>query len=464
MSKLYYLSAAKLARSIRTKEVSSREVVEAHLRRIEEVNPKLNAVVQFTADSALDEAQKADEALASGNDLGPLHGVPVTFKDAFETAGVVSTGGIKGREGFVPTEDATVVARLRNAGAILLGKTNLPELGMAWETDNLVYGRTNNPYDLDRTPGGSTGGEAAIIAAGGSSLGFGADSGGSIRQPAHFCGIAGIKPSAGLVPRTGHFQPAGGPLDSFFQVGPMARFVEDLILTLPLVAGPDGRDFPTAPVPLGNPARVDVGRLSVAYHTDNGIMSPTTETANAIRKAAEALADSGATVTEARPQEIEKSFELYETLSRAADGADCRRLLEETGTTQVSPLLQQWFDLLPGKVISLEEFEAAFVQWDEFRIKMLSFMDDHDVILCPTAAYPAMHHGTTFDSANLAAFSYTETYNLTGWPGVVVRAGTSPEGLPIGVQVVAGPWRDEVALAVAQRIETLCGGWQPPPL
>jgi amidase len=205
-----YTSATALAKAIRAKEISSEEVVNAYLRRVEAVNSKLNAVVQFTAEAALAQAREADATLARGAIKGPLHGVPFTVKDNIDTAGVICTVGTKGRTSFVPTQDATIVTRMRTAGAILLGKTNLPELALAFATDNLVYGRTNNPYDLSRTPGGSSGGEAAIMAAGGSPLGLGNDFGGSIRLPSHWCGIAGIKPTSGRVPRTGNFPGPGG--------------------------------------------------------------------------------------------------------------------------------------------------------------------------------------------------------------------------------------------------------------
>ncbi|PYS75892.1 MAG: amidase, partial [Acidobacteria bacterium] len=228
MDEIIYSSATELARAIVEKEVSSEEVVNAHLARIEEANPKLNAVVRLTADAARARAREADAALARGDTWGPLHGVPVTIKDAFETAGVVSVGGTRGRAGYVPQEDAAGVARYKSAGAVVLGKTNVPEVSFAFESDNLVYGQTKNPYDLTRTPGGSSGGEAAAIASGMSPLGLGSDAGGSIRVPAHFCGIAGIKPTSGRTPRTGHFPPMGGLLDSIWQIGPLARRVEDL--------------------------------------------------------------------------------------------------------------------------------------------------------------------------------------------------------------------------------------------
>jgi amidase len=318
-TELIYLSATDLARAIRQRKVSAEEVINAYLQRIEAINPKINAIVQLTADTAREQAREADVALAHGKSKGPLHGVPMTIKDLFETAGVICAAGTQGRATFVPTQDATVVARLRTAGAILLGKTNVSEVGFAPETDNLVYKWTDNPYDRSRTPGGSSGGEAAIIAAGGSPLGIGSDAGGSIRLPCHFCGIAGLKPTSGRVPRTGNIPPPGGALDTLWQPGPMARFVEDLILTLPIIAGVDGRDPGIIPMPLGDPRTVNLKSLRVALYTDNGILPPTPATATTVQTAAKALSDAGLMVEEARPAGIEQSFDLFWGLV-AADG------------------------------------------------------------------------------------------------------------------------------------------------
>ena len=464
MDELIYASATELARAIRSKEVSSEEVVDAHLRRIEEVNPKLNAVVQLTEDAARAQAREADAALARGHIKGPLHGVPITIKDNIETAGVICTGGTKGRASFVPTEDATVVARMRAAGAILLGKTNMPELGLALETDNLVYGRTNNPYDLSRTSGGSSGGEAAIIAAGGSPLGLGNDMGGSIRLPAHFCGIAGIKPTTGRVPRTGHFPWPTGWWDMLWQPGPMARFVEDLILTLPIIAGVDWRDPTVVPMPLGDPKKVDLKSLRVAFHTDNGIMSPTSETVKVVQKTAKVLSDAVMTVEEDCPQAIEQTFVIFNGILAADGGEGVETVLQTVGTTEMHPWTQRLREFARGVTLTTAEFGGLMLQWDEFCSSMLSFMDKYDVIICPGCAFLAPLHGASLDLEMIPAFTYTMTYNLTGWPGVILRAGTSPEGLPIGVQVVARPWREDVALAVAQHIETVLGGYKRPPL
>ena len=462
MDELIYASATALAKAIRAKKISSVEVTEAHLKRIETVNSQLNAVVQLTADTARAEAQAADAALARGDNTGPLHGVPVTIKDNIEMAGRVCTVGTKGRTAFIPAQDATVVTRLRTAGAVVLGKTNLPELGLAFESDNLIYGRTNNPYDLSRTPGGSSGGEAAIIAAGGSPLGLGNDAGGSIRLPAHFCGITGIKPTSGRVPRTRTPPGPGGALDTIWQNGPMARFVEDLSLTLPLIAGIDWRDPGIMPMPLGNPQSVDLKRLRVAFYTDNGIVSPTPAIAAVVRNTANVLSAAGLAVEEARPTGIEQSYEIVLALFGADGGVGIQMLLQMFGTTERHPLMQGFLEVLRPHAMSTTEFNALLFRWDMFRSAMLGFLEKYDVIICPVNAYPALPHGTSLE--NLSAFSYTITYNLTGWPGAVVRGGTSPEGLPIGVQIVARPWREDVALAVAHHLETALGGWQRPPL
>lgn len=464
MNKLIHASATALAQAIRNKEVSSEEVVNACLQRIEEVNPRLNAVVQLTASTARAQARAADAALHRGENIGPLHGVPMTIKDSIETEGVVCTGGTSGRATFVPTQDATVVARLRAAGAILLGKTNLPELSLAYETDNLIYGRTNNPYDLSRTPGGSTGGEGAIIAAGGSPFGLGADLAGSIRVPSHFCGIAGIKPTTDRVPRTGHFPSLGGVLRELWQIGPMARFVEDLTLTLPIIAGVDWCDPTVVPMPWRDPQAVDLKSLRVAFHTDNGIVSPTSDTIAVVVRAAKALSDATMAVVEARPPGIEQTNEIRAGLHGADGGAGVERILQMVGTKKTHPLFHSRQAKMRSYTLSIAEFGVALDKWDSFRSTMLSFMQNYDVILCPVNAYPAIPHGASFEDKIYASFSYTRTYNLTGWPSVVVRGGTSAEGLPIGVQVVARPWREDVALAVAQYIETIGGGWQAPPI
>jgi amidase len=364
--------------------------------------------------------------------------VPFTAKDNLETRGVVTAIGVPERAGLVPAADATAVARLRAAGGILLGKTNCPPWGGGLETDNPVYGRTANPYDPARTPGGSSGGEAAAVAAGLSPCGLGTDSGGSLRVPAHFCGVATLKPTAGLVPVTGVVDdegPVGALSDPRTQLGPVARAVADLSLLLKVLAGPDGRDAGVAPVPPGDPATVAVAGRRVAVHGADGggpgAGTPTTpETTATLAAAAAALADAGARVEEAAPP---------------GDGH--------------ALTLEVWRSYQPG-TDSLALYRLLR-RWDRYRAGLLAWMTGWDAVLSPVYDCPAPPHGATETPALRHAVRWTTPWSLAGWPCAVVRCGTSPEGLPIGVQVVAAPWRDDLALALAAHLEQALGGYQP---
>src|SRR5882762_6423 len=298
-----------LARAIRTKKVSSLEVVRAHLEHIHTVNPRLNAVVFATAESALKQARAADRKNTRKNVPGPLHGVPFTAKDIFDTAGLPTTAGLRMLRSNIPDRDATVIARMREAGAILIGKTLCPPGGVGGESWNALHGGTRNPYDINRSPGGSSSGEASIIAAGGSPLGIGSDSGGSIRMPAHYCGIAALKPTAGLVPATGGYGLPGGLSDPRSQVGPMARYVSDLALALSVLAGPDGIDSGVVPVPF--PKRTPpLEGLKVAWYTDDGMSKPTAAVVATVKAAAKALAGAGCTVTEERAPSLVEAYQV----------------------------------------------------------------------------------------------------------------------------------------------------------
>jgi amidase len=427
---LFMHSATELARLVRQREISAYELIDAHLRRIEQVDPQINAVVQLDAERALDAARGADAALLRGSPLGTLHGVPFTVKDNFETEGIVTAIGVAERASTVPTSDATAVIRLKAAGAILLGKTNCPPWGGGSDTDNEVYGRTNNPYDLERSVSGSSGGEAAIIAAGGSPLGLGSDSGGSIRDPAHFCGLAALKPTAGLIPVTGILDDEGrfGMMsDPRTQVGPIGRSVADVATLTSVLAGPDGIDAGCIPVPFQDPSTVSIQGLRVAVHYDNGVVTPAPETTATVRAAADALATAGVIIQEA--DHPAGGHELTHEIWRSYD----------------------------GEISSLELYRVLR-RWDAYRSKMLRWLADWDGILCPVYPTAAHLHGEPIRNG----VSYTTPYSLTGWPCAVVRCGTSPEGLPIDVQLVAGPWRDDLALALASALESLLGGYQPP--
>jgi len=453
---MQFTSTTKLARAIRNRQISAEEAVDACLKRIAAINPKLNAVVQIAGKEAREKARQADAALARGEVLGPLHGVPMTLKDSFDAAGIISTGGTLGRKSFIPREDATVLKRLKAAGAILLGKTNTPELTLSFETDNLVYGRTRNPHNLGYSPGGSSGGAAASVAAGAVPFDIGSDYGGSLRYPAHCCGIATIKPTSGRVPRTGHILPCGGVLDSFQQIGPLARQVEDLALLMSLIAGPDWRDPAIVPMPLGHPDDVELKALRIAFHGDNGLITPTPEITRAVLNAAELLQGHGLCVEEIRPDGLQQGYDIMMGLLAADGGESVRRLLDQAGTREHT---LHWLD--KAQPLPPAEFAALMDRWTAFRSDMLRFMRNYDVILCPVNACPALPHGAI--RGDLLAFSYTMAFNLTGWPAAVIRGGTAAGGLPLGLQIAARPWREDVALAVAGFLEQRLGGCQPGP-
>ena len=452
-----FISATRLAKSIREKKISSSEAVKAHLNRIAVVNPKLNAVVQLCAERAVSEARQLDAMQAKGNFKGPLHGVPMTVKDSFDTEGVVTTGGTLGRKTYIPPRDATVVARLRAAGAILIGKTNTPELTLSFVTTNLIHGQTRNPYNLNHQPSGSSGGAAANVAAGGSPFDIGSDFAGSIRAPAHACGIAGLKPSAGRVPRTGHIIDYGGAFDSWQQIGPLVRRVEDLYLLLPVIAGPDYEDAATHPVPLYDPASVTLKDLRIAWYCTNGELHPIEEIQVAVKKCADWFDAAGAHVKESMPPRMKEMAEIRDRMNEANARSSARRIIEHWGTNQISPTLR-----LGGQSRLANEFSHLVEQMDECRSAMLAFLEDCDLILCPVQPFAALPFEEV--TSNPGSLAYTNPYNITGWPAAVVRAGTAAPGLPIGVQIVGRPWMEHVVLAAAAHIESQTGGWQKPPL
>ena len=467
MDSLTYRSAVEMARMIRDKKISPVELVQAHLDRIERLNPQLNAFVSVDSARALEAARKAEAAVLQGATVGPLHGVPVTIKSSIDVAGLRCETGSKLRAGHIAEADAPLVSRLKAAGAIVLGNTNVPEMLMAFETDNLLYGRTNSPWDLERTPGGSSGGEAAAIAAGCSAGGVGSDGAGSVRVPAHFSGICGLKPTPGRIPATGHFPPSLGPFALLGVVGPLARTVADLQLLFEAIAGPDKGDACAAPVPLRRLSDAEVRKIRIGYFEDDGRTPVTPETRAAVRTAAEALKQQGFEVEPFRPEGLERARQLLWLFF----GFGARMLLgkefEGRASNQIPALMQY---ALQAPLLTAEELLNAWMERDQLVIGLAEQMEKFPVLLCPVCAVPAFRHGERAWTINgqsisyLDAMSYTPWFNLLGNPGVVVPVGRSPEGLPIGVQVVARLHEEEVALAVAAQIEQAGGGWQAPPL
>ena len=462
------LSASALAKKIRAREVSSREATEAYLERIAVWNPRLNAIVHLDAEGALEQAAAADEALANGRPAGRLHGVPLTMKASIDVLGLRSECGSRFRQGYVAERDATLVGRLRRAGAMFLGTTNTPDMLMAYETDNYLYGRSNNPWDLSRTPGGSSGGEAAAIAAGCSPAGFGSDGGGSVRVPAHFCGICGLKPTPGVIPRTGHWPSCVGPSAYLGLIGPMARAAEDLQLLLEVTAGPDRRDPSSAPVDVSAPGIEALKAGRIGWCVGDGRTPVTPETAAAVEAAAKALEDQGFRLEPFSLEGLEDAVRVWWILFGVV-GATLTKPLIAGRDSDLHPLSRGLFATQEeAEAMSYEKFLGAWVERDRIRSKLLGKMEGLTAVLCPAAAVPAFAHGERSwriggqDVRYPQVFRYSQIFNLTGNPAAVVPAGASPEGLPIGVQVVAHPFEDAAAVALAGLIQGALGG--PPRL
>ena len=468
MPELTFLSAVSMAEQIRQKKLSPVELVEAHLARIEKLNPKLNAFVHVDVEGARRQARAAEESGTRGEKLGPLHGIPISIKSSIEVTGMKCEAGSKLREGFVAPKDAPLVSRLRNAGAIILGTTNTPELLMAWETDNLLYGRTNNPWDLSRTSGGSSGGEAAAIAAGCSAGGVGSDGGGSIRVPAHFSGICGLKPTPGRIPATGHFPTSVGPFALLGVVGPMARTVSDLKVLFEVMQGPDDGDPSAAPVPVRWPSRSDLKKLRIGYFEDDERTPVTAETRATVRAAAEALKRAGFRVEPFHPEGLEQARQLWWQFFGIAGGMLLRPMTNGREADLSSILKQHLSRVATEPSHTGQTLLDTWIMRDVLRMQVFSQMREYPVLLCPVASIPAFRHGERswkIDGKTvqyLDAWSYTEWFNLLGTPAAAVPFGRSNEGLPIGVQIVARPWEEELVLAVAAELEGQRGAWQGP--
>jgi amidase len=438
MNEILALSGVAQAALIRNRKISPQELFQLHLGRIAEVNPAINAVIEVMPEST--------------PRPGPFFGVPFSIKDSIEVEGTVCSAGTLGyRDRAKSTRDATLVARLRAAGAVPVARTNLPDLLFAFESDNFIFGRTNNPYDLTRTSGGSSGGEAALIASCGSPFGLGSDAAGSVRLPAHYCGIASLKPTSGRLARTGHVPPAGGWVESLWQIGPMARHVEDLQALMPILLGPDGADRTIIPMPYEG---VPIDNLRIAYFTNNGFAEPDADIQRVVAEAGKALE-----AVESRPPGVENAWELEMSFLGADGGDGVREFLRSIGSERTHPLLDGWLRKLEKYRTDLAGFASYWARIDEFRAQMRAYLNTFDVIVSPVSNCPAVPHGTSIEDRTFRGFSYTMTHNLTGWPAAVVRCGTSSSGLPIGVQIAAAPWREDIVLRVARRLEEIFGGY-----
>ncbi len=463
MSELTRLSATAMAEMVRSRRISPVELIEAHLRRIEQLNPKLNAFVHVDPDRALAEARTLESAVMQGT-TGLLTGVPISIKSSIDVAGFRCEAGTKLRAGYVAAQDAPLVARLRTAGAIVVGVTNTPELLMAWETDNVIYGRTNNPSDVSRTAGGSSGGEASAIAACCSAGGVGSDGGGSIRIPAHFCGICGLKPTPGRIPATGHYPNSVGPFALLGVVGPMARTVADVQALFEIMQGPDDGDPSCAPVPLRQLAPDDLKNFVIGFLEDDGRTPVTSETRAAVRTVAEALQRSGFKVRPFRPEGLDTARQLWWKLFGGVGWMLLGPMLAGH-ENELSPILKDF--CTHSAAAPKHTGESLLETWmgrDVVRMQVLAQMKEVPILVCPVAAIPAFRHGERRWELEgqtvkyLDAWSYCEWFNLLGFPAAVVPVGRSAEGLPIGVQIVGRPWEEETVLAIAGAVERECGG------
>jgi Asp-tRNA(Asn)/Glu-tRNA(Gln) amidotransferase A subunit family amidase len=454
-------SAARQLEMLRAREISVVELAEAHIAQIEKLNPRLNVFADFDAERVRVQARAMDAAKVEMR--GPMHGLPVTVKSSIATVGYKCEIGSLNHEGEIPREDAVVVERLRGAGALILGTTNCPELLMAYETDNALHGQTRNPWDVERTPGGSSGGESAAIAVGMSAAGLGSDSGGSVRVPAHFTGICSLKPTPGRIPGRGHLPPCVGPFSTLGAIGPMARTLADVELMFRTLGGQDDADPASPPVTLREWGKSDLRKCRVGYFEDDGLTPMTAETRAAVRKAAAVLRDAGFRVEPFRPRTLEQLRKLWWTFF-----VQCGAMFYEpevrAGRERLSPIFREFLGIAEKTgPLSANELLNAWAEMDLLRAKTLEEMREFPVLLCPVASVPAWRHGERSWSIDgqtveyLDAVRYTQWFNTLGAPAAVVPVGRSPEGLPIGVQVAARPFEDEVALGVAAVVDRAFG-------
>ncbi|HXJ07751.1 MAG TPA: amidase [Candidatus Acidoferrum sp.] len=467
MHKIIFGTIAEIEAGIRAKKLSPVEVVEAHLKRVAALQPKLNAFVHLDADGARKQARAAEAAVMRKDAVGPLHGVPLTIKSCIDVAGWPAAAGSLLRKDYVAQEDAPLVARLRAAGAILLGNTNTPEYLMAYETDNSLSGKTSNPWNLERSAGGSSGGEASAIASGCSAGGVGSDGGGSIRVPAHFCGICGLKPTPGRIPATGHFPGGGGAFGWIGVVGPMARTISDVRALFEVMAGPDAGDALSAPVSVRQVEERELRKLKIGILESDALGKATAETTMALERAAKSLSEQGFILETKRLHGLDRAIELWwyffgpviaDLIQKGAAGRE----------SEMSPMLREFVALATAeRTLTYDGVLKACGERDSLRAEILRQMEELTILLSPVSAGPAFRHGEgnwrSGEKENYrSTMRYSQWLNLAGFPGTVVPVGMSGEGLPIGVQVIGRPYEDELVLAVAEAIEKARDSWKPP--
>jgi Asp-tRNA(Asn)/Glu-tRNA(Gln) amidotransferase A subunit family amidase len=459
-------SVATMARAVREGEVSPVELVQEHIDRAEAVNPAINAIVLPRYEEALEEARAAERVLSNGGRVGPLHGVPYTAKECIEVAGMPCCDASKIFEGNVSTQDAVVIESLRDAGAILIGKTNIPEFAFHYDSNNLVYGATLNPHDRSRSVGGSSGGEGAALASGMSAFGVGSDYGGSIRVPCHFCGVAGIKPGPHVVPYAGHFPPQHPvSIQRWSMIGPMARYVEDLELLLPIFARPNlARESSVLPRSFD---RADAAGLPIAVFEDDRLAPVDDACRRAVGIAAAALRDRGHDVTEERPPMQEEVREAFYAIAIAETASMLVPFIGDR-MDELSPQITRLLGATADADLTLANYLGRMVQITELQHIVYEWLERHPIAISPVAAIPAFPVGTetlTIDGdeyEEIDLFTLSTFGNAMALPTAAVPITRSEDGLPVAVQVMGRRGQEMQVLAVARELEQSCGGWLDP--
>lgn len=488
---LTFATASELAKLIREQAVSSTEVTRAYLDQIERLNPKLNAICTLDAEHALKQSAEADTALSKGESWGPLHGVPITFKDIFETADFKTTAGYIPLKDYVPKQDATVVARLRGAGAIVLGKSNLAELAGDYQSKNSLFPAVNNPWNVNYTPGGSSGGSAAAVAAGLTALDFGNDFAGSIRQPAHFCGVYGLKPTDRRISLAGaiaELPDAPICMRQMMTVGCLARSLEDIRLSFSLIAGADPQRPDVPPVPLDTPSGKPLSALKVAWIDEWPEAPVWSEIREQMHRVVDQLVNQNIQLQQWVPEcfDLSKILNLYLRLAAYASGSaqPKNRHTAKLGlpqifrtATQGDKFLRQLCNfrrVLPEMLRpTLQGYFEVLTERDHFTAQLDTALQEWDVWITPVAATAAFTHQPSWNAIDIdgidypyaaANGAYVMPFNFSGHPAVVIPVGQTAEGLPMGLQIVGKRWKEMELIAIAQQIDNVIGGFKQPPL
>lgn len=486
MNEPAFQSAIELAAAIRSGQISSAELLEYYLERVNRFNPELNAIVQTQVEQARKRAAEADEALARGDNWGPLHGIPITIKDTLEAAGMPCTSGAPPLKNHIPGKNADVVQFYVNAGAVVFGKTNVPLYGGDFQSFNEVYGQTNNPWDREMTPGGSSGGAAAALAAGLCALEIGSDIGGSIRTPAHFCGIYGHKPSYGIIPQKGHIPPPPGIFTGahslgidIMVVGPLARNIDDIALGMDLLVAPEKSERRAWKIELPAPRKQSLKDLKIGVWLDDPACPVDRRVGDRLQDAVDALARQGADISEKRPEiDFAFSHDVFLSLLAAVMGAGTPDKYFKKWVGEARDLAADDQSYMARHIRGAIQRHKSWVERDAFRQiirqKWADYFSEFDVLLCPPASTPAFPHDHRFLYDRTIVVNGTERpyMDIIGWaglagvsglPATIAPAGRTPEGLPVGIQIIGPYLEDRTTIHSAKLLAEVIGGFTPPP-